>query len=80
MLVGDFYDVADREPALLTVWQADPFVEAWEGERGEDEGGGRTNKGRLEVFVSFMQEKSEEINKLLGWRVEGGGSYEDQGL
>ncbi len=64
MLVGDLYDVTHGEPALLTVGQADAFVTAWEREEEEEEeeeqeregGGRRTNKGRLEVSVSFMQE------------------------
>lgn len=39
-----------------------------------------TNKGRLEVSVSFMQEKLKQINKLLRWKGEVRGSYKDQGI
>ena len=40
MLVGDLDDVSDGEPALLTVRQADAFIQACErGEKGWGGGG-----------------------------------------
>ncbi len=82
VLIGDLDDVSHGEPALLTVWQADAFIAAWEG-RGRRGGSGRRGGRRTREDWRFLYrscKKVKQINKLLRWKVEDRGSYKDQGV